>query len=105
MVMINIHQVFSGNFVETEPKDLSEAFDGNDVAQDYGYHSDSDLEDDDIHFANSKELRKTTAPPTENKSFHPHGEYKERPQGGKVVKIQDVAFITFVSLRYMLPYH
>jgi hypothetical protein len=104
MAMINVLRVFSGSFVETEFKDFSEAIDDSEVAQDYGYHSDSDLEDGDIHLATSKGLRKTTAPRMDNKSLHPHGEYREHPQGGKVVKIQDVAFITFVSLRYLLPY-
>lgn len=77
-------QVLSGTFTEAEPKDLSEDIDDDEVAEDYGYYSDSDLEDDIDHAARCANPLGT------------YSERRERPQQGKVIKVQDIAFITCV---------
>src|ERR1700753_436060 len=40
-------EVLSGTFAESELKDFSEPIDDDERAENYGYHSDSDLEDDE----------------------------------------------------------
>ena len=91
-----------GNFSESKPKDFSEEeIDDEESAEDYGYLSDSDLEDDgDEKTASFKRKSKPRAD-----LFDPFGangenkrifceEYEERVKKGKVVKIPDVAFVT-----------
>jgi len=102
-------RVLFGTFAEAEFKDFSEATDDSESAEDYGYYSDSDLEEDDDHVTNSGErLPKKTVPLRghpfdpfcfslgDDKSAQTYGERKERPEKRKVIKIQDVAFITYV---------
>ncbi|KAF9643633.1 hypothetical protein BDM02DRAFT_1403367 [Thelephora ganbajun] len=90
-----------GNFAESQSKDFEEAIDEEESAEDYGYSSDSDLEDD--------EDEKTTLPKhTAESKVHPFGlfttpgedkivceEYEEHVEKGKVIKIPDMAFVTF----------
>ena len=76
----NVLQVLFGAFAEAESKNCSESLDDDECADNYGYHSDSDLEEDEDS--------------VENKPKPTYGEYTECLQKGKVVKIQDMAFVT-----------
>ena len=76
-----------GNFTESQPRSFEEAIDKEEIAEDYGYWSDSDLDDDEDGEA------APVAIPAESKKalceVHEH-----RVEKGKVVKIPDVAFVT-----------
>ena len=83
-----------GNFAESRSKDFNEAIDKEESTEDYGYLSDSDLEDDEDDKASSLN-------PTSNSKVHLSGEKKIVCEGheecvkiGKVVKIPDIAFVT-----------
>ena len=101
----NILRVLFGAFAEAESKNCSESFDDDECADNYGYHSDSDLEEDEDS-VDSKEPPKQTGPvrghpfdpfcfsPAENESKPTYGEQTECFEKGKVVKIQDMAFVT-----------
>ena len=81
--------VLSGPFSESEIKGFSETVDDGEYAEDYGYSSDSDLEED-CDF-------ESPVPPANLKRPQPralYGEYQENARTGNVIKIQDVAFIT-----------
>lgn len=78
--------VLSGSFGETESDDSSETIDDSELADDYGYWSDSDLEEG-ADIADSA-----------TKSTDTRTERKGPPERGKVIKIEDVAFITYVFL-------
>jgi hypothetical protein len=98
-------QVLFGTFAEAGSKDFSEPLDGSECGEDYGYYSDSDLEEDDDS-ADSKESLNQTGPArghpfdpfcfhfTDNKPTLICGEHKEELEKGKVIKVQDMAFIT-----------
>ena len=100
----DILQVLFGTFAESESKDFSEPLDDVESAENYGYHPDSDLEEDEDYVC-SKTTKQTTParghlfdpfcflPPADN-SGPPCGEHKENLETGKVIKIQDMAFIT-----------
>ena len=91
-----------GNFAESQSKDFNkEEIDDEEYAEDYGYLSDSDLEDDeDEKVASFKYTGKLAA-----RSSHPFGvpgedkrnlceEHEECVEKGKIVKIPDMAFVT-----------
>ena len=94
-------KVLFGNFVESQSKDFKEAIDEEEFAEDYGYLSDSDLEDDEEEdVALSKHTTKSQVHP-----FDPfvipgedtkivYEEHEECVDKGKVVKIPDMAFVT-----------
>ncbi|KAF9650018.1 hypothetical protein BDM02DRAFT_3128015 [Thelephora ganbajun] len=94
-------KVLFGNFAESRSKDFKEAIDEEECAEDYGYSSDSDLEDDEDE--KSALFKHTTK--TKNHPFDPFaiaGEdkiicegHEEHVEKGKVVKIPDIAFVTF----------
>ncbi|KAF9785363.1 hypothetical protein BJ322DRAFT_827251 [Thelephora terrestris] len=96
--------LLSGGFAESKSKDFSEPVDEDEQAEDYGYYSDSDLEDD-IDDA-GEALEETTPlrggsyyhfclPTNSQKPVQTDGEW-EGPSGkGAVIKICDIAFITF----------
>jgi len=91
-----VSKVLFGNFAESQSKDFSEEEIGEgESGEDYGYLSDSDLEDDeDGKVASCK--RTSDDPlrtPDENRSTLPE-EHEERVDRGKVVKIPDVALVT-----------
>ena len=100
----NTHRVLFGQFGEAESKDFSEPLKDTESADDYGYYSDSDLEGDED--PGSKEAPKQNSPTEGNISdpfrfspvgeilVPPHGKYEEDLKKGKVIKIQDMAFIT-----------
>jgi len=96
-----IFKVLFGNFAESQSKDFKEEIDEKESAEDYGYLSDSDLEDDeDEKVASSEHTAKSIVHPSD--SFPISGEdrkivceeYKEHVEKGKVVKIPDMAFVT-----------
>ena len=91
-------EVLFGNFAESQSKDFNkEVIDEEESAEDYGYLSDSDLEDDeDDKVAPPKSKARSPDP-----SVVPGGdekisceEHEERVDKGKVVKIPDMAFVT-----------
>ena len=84
--------MLSGAFLESEVKDFSETVDDGEFAEEYGYSSDSDLEED-------WDFESPAPPPGHPQPPQPealYGEYKEHIRKGRVLKIQDVAFITYV---------
>lgn len=83
--------VLFGKFTEAETRDFSET-DGDEFAKDYGYSSDSDLEEDgDFESPGPVKVQKTSH---SHKREAPYGQYEESVQVGKVIRIQDIAFIT-----------
>ena len=95
-----------GNFAESQSKDFDkETIDEEESAEDYGYLSDSDLEDDeDEKVASFKRKGKLKGHP-----FDPFAipgederifceEHREYIGKGKVVKIPDMAFVTWVQI-------
>ena len=91
-----------GNFAESQSKDFNkEPIDDEDLAEDYGYLSDSDLEDDEdekvaLFKGASKPKIQVLDPfgiPGEDRRVLCE-EHDERVEKGKVVKIPDMAFVT-----------
>jgi len=83
-----IFEVLFGDFAEAQSKDFNkETIDEEESAEDYGYLSDSDLEDDD-----DKGVPPAVVPPQERKILCE--EHEERIEKGKIVKIPDMAFVT-----------
>ena len=95
-------KVLFGNFAESQSKDFSkEEIDDEESAENYGYLSDSDLEDDEDE--RLAPFKNTSKPKVH--SFDPFTipgedsrilceEHEERVEKGKIVKIPDVAFVT-----------
>jgi len=103
----NLLEVLSGTFAEGEPKDLSQPIDESECAENYGYHSDSDLEDDDVDVKAGETPRKTAT--LRGHPFDPfcfsisdetstYGQHNELVRKGKVVKVRDIAFVTYAFL-------
>ena len=96
-----VSEVLFGNFAESRSKDFDKTVDDEESAEDYGYLSDSDLEDDEDEKAAS--IKQKTRSEThalgpfadldqeENIICEKHEEHVDK---GKVVKIPDVAFVT-----------
>ena len=81
-------KVLFGNFTESQLRDLDkDVIDEAEYAEDYGYLSDSDLEDDEDGKVASVPI------PSEDKNTLCE-EYEERVEKGKIVKIPDMAFVT-----------
>jgi hypothetical protein len=82
--------VLFGNFSEAELRDFDDDIGSNgSAAEDYGYHSDSDLEDDEdgndkLNAGPSKQSHCSVG-----ESYH-----TELINKGKIVKIPDIAFVT-----------
>ena len=83
-----------GNFAESQLKDFDKAIDKDDCTEDYGYLSDSDLEDDEDDKVSSLN-------PRSKSKVHLYGENKvvceyheECIEMGKVIKIPDIVFVT-----------
>jgi len=94
-------EVLFGNFAESKPKDFSkEEIDDEESGEDYGYSSDSDLEDDEDEKAVSfKNMSKPKVCPFDWSAIPEdrrvlYEEYEERVEVGKIVKIPDLAFVT-----------
>ena len=101
---LTFSKVLFGDFTESKSKDFSkDTIDDEESAEDYGYISDSDLEDDeDQRAAPFKHTTKSKVHP-----FDPFGipgedrrisseEHEEHIEKGKVFKIPDIAFVTWV---------
>ena len=86
-----------GDFVEAKSKDLGEAVEDR-LAEDYGYSSDSDLEDewDGTRVEHSAEEKPYLIEPStvDGGGRIECENHEERARKGKVVKIPDVAFVT-----------
>ena len=83
-----------GTFAESQSRDFNEAIDEEEFAEDYGYLSDSDLEDHEASKPKPGFRSKIHRPNLSGKNeiiCEAHEEYVEK---GKVVKIPDVAFVT-----------
>ena len=100
------HRVLFGQFGEAESKDFLEPLDDTESADDYGYYSDSDLEEDEDSVSSKgawKQMNHAGGDLPDLFSFLPVeddpvcGEYKESLEKGKVIKVQDVAFVTYFS--------
>lgn len=94
--------VLSGSFSESETKVFSKTPDNGQFAEDYGYSSDSDLEED-WDFESPAPQDPPLQPCQQEDTYC---QYTEDARMGRVLKIQDVAFITCVlSLRtYFLAF-
>ena len=96
-------KVLFGNFSESQSKDFKEAVDEEEYANDYGYLSDSDLEDDEdeklpleqISNPKTHSFDPFPTPGEENIIYEKNEEHIEK---GKVVKIPDMAFVTWVKI-------
>ena len=87
-----------GNFSESQSKDFEEIIDGEELAENYGYSSDSDLEEDE-GLSSSKDTPKPKVHPSDppaipGKDRAAYEERGEHVDKGKVVKIPDMAFVT-----------
>jgi len=96
-----ISKVLFGNFAESQAKDFKEEIDDDESAEDYGYLSDSDLEDDeDERVALFKHTTKSKPHPFDPLAISGEEkkiiceEHEEHVEKGKVVKIPDMAFVT-----------
>ena len=97
-----VFEVLFGNFAESQSKDLSkEEVDDEESAEDYGYASDSDLEEDedekDASFKSTSKPKAHQFDPfaiigEENKVLPE--EHEEHVEKGKIVKIPDTALVT-----------
>ena len=88
--------MFFKDFREAQAKDFKGTIDENESGEDYGYLSDSDLEDDEVDKVLSvkytvKSKDHPAAPEEDKIAYEIHDESIEK---GKVVKIPDVAFVT-----------
>ena len=86
-----------GDFAESQSKDFGEPINEEEFTEDYGYLSDSDLEDDEdgkvLSTAGSGLFPlKPAEVMVENKTAPE--DYTEDIEKGKVIKIPDVAFVT-----------
>jgi hypothetical protein len=88
--------VLFGDFAESQSKDFEDQIDEDEFAEDYGYLSDSDLEDDEEKVLPTAEsgLRPFDPFATTGEDNVTPEDYKEHVEKGKVVKIPDMAFIT-----------
>lgn len=84
-----------GDFAESQSKVFEEAIDEEESPEDYGYFSDSDLEDDeDEKIAQSApRLMGPAVDATAECEIGPEN-CEERVEKGRVVKIPDIAFVT-----------
>jgi hypothetical protein len=94
-------EVLFGNFLEAELRNFSDDVGSHEsTAEDYGYFSDSDLEDDDNEpvrptpahdESNATSPRSPHCPADEEPYFGNHAELAKK---GKIVKVPDIAFVT-----------
>jgi hypothetical protein len=97
--------VLFGDFAEAQPRNFGEVIDEEDFAEDYGYSSDSDLEDeeDQLRALQNTPTQDTTQSEVQDPSDSlaissgdkiVYEDHAERVERGKVAKIPDVAFVT-----------
>ena len=96
----NFLEVLSGTFAEAESKDLSLPVDESECADNYGYCSDSDLEDDDDTVKEGEGgLRGHPFDPfcfLVSEEMPTYDQHREFARKGTIIKVQDIAFITCV---------
>ena len=86
-----VFEVLFGSFSEAQSRDFGEeTIDEDEIAEDYGYSSDSDLEDNVDRGA--APVAPVAVPRQEKKILCEENE--ERIEKGKIVKIPDMAFVT-----------
>ena len=89
-----------GNFAESRPKDFNEPIDDEESAEDYGYLSDSDLEDEEdkaVAFFKPTDRSKAQSDPVSNPGEDRrilHEEHNDCVEKGKLIKVPDIAFVT-----------
>ena len=94
-----------GGFAGARSRNFREVIYGDEFAEDYGYESNSDLEDvgDGLRIPQSVVAEDATPPevqdPTNSPAISSEGnivceDHKECAEQGKVVKIPDVAYVT-----------
>ena len=94
-----------GDFAEARPRNFSGEIDEEDFAEDYGYSSDSDLEDEEDQLralqhtpaedATQSEVQDPSDSPAISSRYQTLCEdHEEHVEQGKVVRIPDVAFVT-----------
>lgn len=109
-------KVLSGEYAESEQKDFSELIDEDEQAKNYDYYCDSDLEDDVDAVSAGKKPKKANPPKSnspdplllpanDKKSTLVRGEWNESSGKGTVIKIHDIAYITYVFFFKHLPPH
>ena len=95
-----VSKVLFGGFGESQSKDFKDAIDEEEYSKDYDYSSDGDLEgEEDERVALFKPKAKSKAQVHPFNPFAIPGEHdkiicEEHEEHGKVIKIQDVAFVT-----------
>ena len=94
-----------GNFAEAQSRNFGEATEEEEIADDYGYLSDSDLQDEGepnipqeilveyLEFPVA-EINPSDPPPVSDHEKVVHENHEECAEQGKVIKIPDVAFVT-----------
>ena len=94
-------KVLSGNFKESQLTDPGEAIDEEESAENYGYMSDSDLEeeDDELKVSAPNQTAKSDVPKldsseTAGEDKTDGGDSEECAEKLRVIKIQDTAFVT-----------
>ena len=92
-------KVLFGNFAESQSKDFKEEIDEEGSAEDYGYLSDSDLEDDEdekpsFKHSGGSRTHLFDSLPAAGGDKPSHEKNEESVEEGKVVKIPDMAFVT-----------
>ena len=81
-------EVLFGNFTESQPRYFNKKpIDEEGYTEDYGYLSESDLEDDE-------DGKVASVPIPDGDKKIPREACEERVEKGKVVKIPDMAFVT-----------
>ena len=94
-----------GDFTEARPRNFNGEVDEEDFADDYGYSSDSDLEDEEDqlralqHTPAEDATQSEVQDPSDSRAISSgdktvYEDHEECVEQGKVVKIPDVAFVT-----------
>ena len=94
-----------GDFAEAQPRNFRGEIDEEDFAEDYGYSSDSDLEDEEdqlraLQHTPAEDATKSEVQDPSDSLVISSGDkmvyedHEERVEQGKVVRIPDVAFVT-----------
>ena len=83
-----------GNFAESQSKDFDEAISEDESTDNYGYFSDSDLEDSEDDKATSPDSTPKSKDPLSGDHNIVCESHEESVEKGKVVKIPDIAFVT-----------
>jgi hypothetical protein len=99
-------EVLFGDFAESQSKDFKEAIDEEESGEDYGYRSDSDLEDgEDGRISPPKQTTRSKSRLFDlaNDNRIVCEGHEEHVDKGKVVKISDMAFVTWVRARVPFP--